>query len=243
MHLCPKHRKNLITSIEDALAMRKIDIPTSAEVLEEEQFTGYTWLIGPLEHAYQNSKKFGTLEKGKTTTMIEEAILNVRNVLIITSTLLNPDVNNLALTLSYVFKIFKLILDSRESATSLVADLVSSLKEVTEMILSAFGVMYRWVSDALPRPEESRPGRQIGAGLGGATGLAVGFFFGPLGAGVAGLAAGLYLGSLIGNGIELVVRGSRQQATDRFHVVYIFEGNISGGLYLSLQIRDHDNHN
>ena len=229
LYLCPLHRKNLITSIENALAMRKIDISKSKEVLKEEQFTGYTSFIGLLEHAYHNSKKFGSLQKGELTPMIEEAILNVRNVLIITSTLLNPDVNNLALTLSYVFNIFKLILHSRESATSLVADLVFSLKEVTEMILSAFGVVYRWVSDALPRPEESRPGRQIGAGLGGATGLAVGFFFGPLGAGIAGLTAGVYLGSLIGNGIDLLLRRPR-------FPVYICEGNTSGGLFLSLQM-------
>ena len=137
----------------------------------------------------------------------------------------------------------KLILDKPKSAISHVAGLVSSLKEVIEKILSAFGVIYRWVSDALPRPEESRPGKQIGAGLGGATGLAVGFFFGPLGAGVAGLAAGLYLGGLIGNGIELVVRDHRRQPIDRLQVQFLFDGNTSGGLYLSLQMRDHDNHN
>ena len=105
MYLCPLHRRNLITSIENALAMRKIDIPKSTEVLKEEQFTGYTSFIGLLEGAYHNSKKCGSLQKGESTPMIEEAILNVRNVLIIASTVLNPDENNIAPLLPYVFKI------------------------------------------------------------------------------------------------------------------------------------------
>ncbi|XP_015759191.1 PREDICTED: uncharacterized protein LOC107338468 [Acropora digitifera] len=63
LYLCPLHRKNLVTSIENALAIRNIDIPKNTEVPEEEKFTGYTSLIGLLERAYQNSKKFGDSRK------------------------------------------------------------------------------------------------------------------------------------------------------------------------------------
>lgn len=244
LYLCPLHRKNLRTSIEISLARRKIHIPRSTELLKEEHFTGYTSLIGLLEEAYHNSKKWESFQKGKLTPMIKEAILNVRNVLIITSTVLNPDGNNLALILPYVFTILDNIVNNPVKSIRIVADLVSALKEVIDMILSAFGVMYRWVSVALPRPDKSKPGWQIGGGLGGAIGLAAGFFFGPVGAGVAGMAAGLFLGGLAGNGIEQVVKYPRQQAIDIFaagwhgdcrvqpYRVYNFEGNASGGLYL-----------
>ena len=255
LYLCPLHRENLITSIENAFAMRKIDIPKRAENLEDEQFTGYTWLIGLLEHAYQNSKKFGSLKKGSTTTTtMEEAILNVRNVLIITSTIVCPDNDHLALILPYVISILQLILEKGNSVVNFVDALVYFLREVIEMILSAFGVIYTWVSLAL-----HSPGVQITAGLAGTIGLAFGIFFGPWGA-AYGMGAGLLLGGLTANGIyNTVVGDPRQQAIDRFRqdwsgvpdgqphqhcVVYCFEGNAFGELSLRpILIRDNNHQN
>ena len=238
LYLCRRHRGNLVTSIEDALA--RTNIPKSTEVPKEEQFTGYTSFIGLLEGAYHSSKKCGILQKGELTPMIEEAILNVRNVLIITSTVLHSDENNLALLLPYVVQILKLILDKPGSARFLVDHLVLSLQKVIEMILSAFGVMYRWVSRARPRPTESGLGKHIGyvgAVLGGFTGAVLGTPFGPWAA-----VSGGVVGSSIGQGVGQLFGGLGQQAIDRLPVVYIFEGNISGGLYLSLKIRGHNNH-
>ena len=237
LYLCPLHRKNLITPIENALARKKINNPKNTELPKDEQFTGYTSLIELLERAlYHNSNKFGRF-KEESTPMIKEAILNVRNVLIITNTVLNPDGNNLALIVPFVYKILELIVNNHDKCKSIVADLVSSLKEVIEIILSAFGVVYKWVSVPL-----AKPGWQIGAGLGGTIGLTIGFFFGPVGAAVGGMAAGLFLGGLTGNGIEQAVRNSRPQANAGWHGdrraqtyrVFIFEGNVSGGLYLHL---------
>ena len=257
LYLCPPHRKNLVTSIENALAIREIDISERREVPEEEQFTGYTSLIGLLERAYQNSKKFGRFEEGKATPMMEEAILNVRNFLIITSTVLNPDENNLALLLPNTICILRLILENSNSAENLVADLVYFLRQVIEMILFDFGVIYRWVSLAL-----YSPGWQLGAGLGGAIGLGGGLLFGPWGA-ASGMGAGVVLGGLIGNGIyNMVVGDPRQQEINRFkqggrggpgapdgqphhqYVIYYFEGNAFGELSLHpFPIRDYDNQN
>ena len=257
LYLCPPHRKNLVTSIENALAIREIDISERREVPEEEQFTGYTSLIGLLDRAYQNSKKFGRFEEGKLTSMMEEAILNVRNFLIITSTVLNPDENNLALLLPNTICILRLILENSNSAENLVADLVYFLRQVIEMILFDFGVIYRWVSLAL-----HSPGLQLGAGLGGAIGLGGGLLFGPWGA-AAGMGAGVVLGGLIGNGIyNMVVGDPRQQEMNRSrpggrgghgapdgqphhqYVVYYFEGNAFGELSLHpFPIRDYDNQN
>ena len=257
LYLCPPHRKNLVTSIENALAMNEINIPETTEVPEEEQFTGYTSLIGLLERAYQNSKKFGRFEAGKLTPMMEEAILNVRNFLIITRTVLNPDKDNLEVALKYVIEILKLVLNNPENVQPLASTLVYLLQEVIKMILVAFGVIYRWVSLAL-----LSPGSQLGAGLGGTIGLGAGVFFGPWGA-AAGMGAGVVLGGLIGNGIyNMVVGDPRQQEMNRSrlggrgghgahhgqphhqYVVYYFEGNAFGELSLHpFPERDHNSQN
>jgi len=251
LYLCPVHRKNLITSTENTLAMRNIDIPENTEVPEEEQFTGYTSLIGLLDRAYQDSKKFGRFEEGKLTPMMEEAILNVRNFLIITSTVLNPNKDNLEVALKYVIKLLKLVLNNPENSKQLVRSLVYLLREVIKMILLAFGVIYRWVSLAL-----HSPGSQLGAGLGGTIGLGAGVFFGPWGA-AGGMGAGAVLGGLIGSGIyNMFVGDPRQQAINSFRmgwhggqsdhqdVVYYFEGDAFGELFLHpFPVRDHDNQN
>jgi len=243
LYLCSHHQQVLINSISDALAKKNVNIPTSAEKPEAGRFSGYTSLISLLEGAYHDAKKFHTL-KGKPP-MVEEAILNVRNFLVITSTVLNPDDNNLALALPPVFHILRLLLENSNSVTQLGVGLVYVLREVIEMILFAFGVVYTWVSLAL-----QSPGAQIGAGVGGCMGAA-GFILGPW-SGAAGVAAGGVLGGLIGNGIYNLVAGDqRQQQIERFrrdwaaaggvgpngqpnnqYPVYYFDGNAFGGLYV-----------
>ena len=243
LYLCPHHRQVLKSSIYDTLAKNNINIPTSEEKPEHGRFVGYTSLISLLETAYHDAKKFETL-KGRSP-LVQEAILNVRNFLIITSMVLNPNGDNLELVLPPVYHILRLLLQNPDSAMALAVGLVYVLREVIEMILFAFGVVNTWVSLAL-----QSPGAQIGAGVGGVIG-AGGFFLGPW-SGAAGVAAGGVLGGLIGNGIYNLVAGDpRQQQIDRFrrdwaaaggaglngqpnnqYPVYYFEGNAFGGLYV-----------
>ena len=244
LYLCPHHRQVLRNSISDALAKKEVKIATSKEKPEPGRFAGYTSLISLLEGAYHDAKKFQTLQ-GKSP-MVQEAIVNVGNFLIITSTVLNPDDNNLELGLPPVVQILRLLLENADSVPPLLDGLVYVLREVTEMILFAFGVVYSWVSLAL-----QGPGAQIGAGVGGVIGAA-GFVFGPW-SGAAGVATGGVLGGLIGSGIyNLMVGDQRQQEMERFrrywgaaggaaagpgqpnnpYPVYYFDGNAFGGLYL-----------
>ena len=244
LYLCPHHQQVLRSSISDALAKKNIgNISTSAEHPETGHFAGYTSLISLLEGAYHDAKKFQTLQE--KSPMVQEAILNVRNFLIITSTVLNPDDNNLGLALPPVFPILMLLIENSDSVLQLGVGLVYVLREVIEMILFAFGVIYTWVSLAL-----QSPGAQIGAGIGGCIG-AVGFLSGPWG-GAAGIASGVILGGLIGNGVYNLVTGDqRQQEIERLrrdwaaagaagpngqlnnqYPVYYFDGNAFGGLYL-----------
>ena len=242
LYLCPHHQQVLRNSISEALAKKGVEIPTSAGKPEPGHFAGYTSLISLLEGAYHDAKKFHTLQ-GKSLA-VQEAILNVRNFFIITSTVLNPDEDNLGIALPPVVQIFRLILENPATVELLGAGLIYVLQEVIEMMLFAFGVIYTWVSLAL-----RSPGAQIGAGVGGCIG-AMAFFLGPW-SGAAGVAVGGTLGGLIGNGIYNLRGEQRRQEIDRFrghwrnvggagpngqpgnqYPVYYFNGDALGGLDL-----------
>jgi len=128
--------------------------------------------------------------------------LNVRNFLIIVSTLLNPDNGNLGIALPPVLNIFRRMLQNPGSTNQLLQGLLSFLRGVVCMILFAFGVIYTWVSLL-------NPGAKIGAGVGGCIG-AVGIAGGPA-IGIATTAVGGLLGGLIGSGIYMYIKERTDQ--------------------------------
>ena len=246
LFLCPIHQQELRNSISDLFAKEEIKLSISTEKPEHGRFAGYTSLISLLEGAYHDAKKFQTL-KGKSP-LIQEAILNVRNFLIITNCLLNPNGDNLEIGLPPVFQILRLILQNPNATNQLGVHLIYMLREVIEMILFSFGVIYCWVTLAL-----SNPGAQIGFGVGMILGAGA-FLLGPW-SGAAGVAIGGSAGGLIGNGIHgLISGGQRHQELQRFrerrreaggdiqrngqpnnqYPVYYFEGDVAGGLDLLL---------
>ena len=236
LYLCPHHQQVLKNNISEAFAEKSVEISTSVEKPEPGHFAGYTSLISLLEGAFHDSKKFRT-PQGKSP-MLQEAILNVRNFLIITSTVLNPDEDNLGIALPPVVQILKLILENRKDIECFLDKAISLLKDVIAIILSAFGVIYTWVSLAL-----GNPGAQIGAGLGGLIGGCSSLATGPLGL-LGGVAVGGTLGGLIGNGIYNLLWGQRQQETyglgpnrkpHNQYPKYHFHGDVTGGLYLHLE--------
>jgi len=195
LYLCPDHQQVL----RNKLAKSGVLISPIAEKPEPGQFAGYTSLIGLLEGAYHDGKKSETFQ-GKSP-MVQEAILNVRNFLIITSTVLNPCEDNLKIALPPVVQILKLILEHPDA----VQHLVASLQEVIEMILSAFGVFYTWVAIAL-----KSSGAQISAGVMGGITLVIGLIAGaslvPL---VVGAVTAGVCGGLVGDGLD---RRNREQS-------------------------------
>ena len=236
LYLCPHHQQVLKNSISEAFEEKSVEISTSAEKPEPGHFAGYTSLISLLEGAFHDSKKFQT-PQGKSP-MLQEAILNVRNFLIITSTVLNPDEDNLGIALPPVVQILKFILENRKDIECLLDKAISLLKEVIGIILSAFGIIYTWVSLAL-----GNPGAQIGAGVGLVFGAMTSFASGPL-AWLGVVAAGCFAGGLIGNGFYNLLRGQWQQETyglgpnrkpHNRYPKYHFHGDVTGGLYLHLE--------
>ena len=89
LYLCPNHREQLKRHICQAMEEEGIDFPKSEFASEPGRFEGYTSLISLLDGASRESKNGAT---------VREVALNTRNFLIITSTLLNPDDENLSVT-------------------------------------------------------------------------------------------------------------------------------------------------
>ena len=231
LYLCPHHQQAVRNSISDELAKNGIQISMIAEKPKPAHFAGYMSLISLLEGAFCDARKFPKT-RGKSPIVLE-VILNVKNFLIITSTVLNPDEGNLGTALPPVVEILKLILENPDAVERLVA----CLQEVIKIILSAFGVFYTWVASAL-----KSPGCQIGAGMGGFIVLgAVAFVaVSPWSLLVSAVAGGT-LGGLFGNGISNLMGEQRHQEEDGLgpnkqphnqYPTYHFNGDANGGLDL-----------
>ena len=195
LYLCPHHRGELKSLICQAIEEKKLPQTFSKDEFnpDSSRFEGYTSLISLLEAAYQEGrKKPNTKSTHMRSQIVEEATLNVRNFLIITHTLLNPEDDNLAIALPPVVQLYKLLLNCPENSRELLKTLISLLKEVVDIILFSFGTLYTWISMA-------NPGTHIGVGVGGIAG-AVCFVMGPA-AGAAGVAVGGALGGFLGKGI------------------------------------------
>ena len=235
LFLCPQHQQALQDSISEVFR-REIDIrdiaSTSAERQEPNCFSGYTSLISLLEAAYRDATNLPT--STNESKLKQEAILNVRNFLIITSTLLNPDESNLRF-LPYVVGILNKILTSDSAEV-----FVYVLRKTVLTIFSAFGVIFSWVSFALQSPFA-----KIGAGMLGVVGGIAGFATGGPLIGAAGAGAGAYFGGLIGNGIQGLFdlshgnrtgKRSTLTATPRYNKpLYKVDANAFGELFMSLK--------
>ena len=242
LFLCRIHQEFLRDSISDLLAKKETKLSTRAKKPKHGHYAGYTSLISLLEVAYHDAKKFQTL-KGKSL-LIQEAILNVRNFLIITNCLLNPDDENLETALEPVFQILHRIFEDSKDANDVIKPIVflnNILRKVIERILFSFGVNYHWVAI-----HPGNPGSQIGCGVGIILGAGA-FFLGPW-SGAAGMTIGGTTGGLIGNGIHSLITGGQrnrelQQFRERWWVagnnqnpIYFVEGGEAGELTLAVEL-------
>ena len=242
LFLCRIHQEFLRDSISDLLAKKETKLSTRAKKPKHGHYAGYTSLISLLEVAYHDAKKFQTLE-GKSL-LIQEAILNVRNFLIITNCLLNPDDENLETALEPVFQILHRIFEDSKDANDVIKPIVfqiNILRKVIERILFSFGVNYHWVAI-----HPGNPGSQIGCGVGIILGAGA-FFLGPW-SGAAGMTIGGTTGGLIGNGIHSLITGGQrnrelQQFRERWWVagnnqnpIYFVEGGEAGELTLAVEL-------
>ena len=171
LYMCRSHRQE----INDLISKQCFDkgINVSYKDFKDEDFHGYTSLIGLMEETFQHLERKATraLFPSKMDLLLAEIFLNIRNFLIITNLLLNPDHENRRNVLIPITTILQSMLE-RCDDREYVENTVYLLRQVMQTILSPFGVVYTWVS----LPLQGNPGAQIGAGIGGilgATGVAV----------------------------------------------------------------------
>ena len=132
LYLCPTHVDRLNTVFPQVIKGGPVtakNFSLSMQDHEKQDLIESTSLIGLLEVVYHAKEK---------SPEILEAILNARNFLIITSTVLQPDAG--PTTVPLVALMLRLILS--ENDTGKVNCLVSGLRKVIEATLAAFGIVY-----------------------------------------------------------------------------------------------------
>jgi hypothetical protein len=188
LFLCDTHRAKMTNLVSKRCAQEGVIVNPAN--FKYEDFNGYTSLIGELEKAFMYLKK----KTSATDSLLAEVFLNTRNFLIITNALLNPDEDNTTIVLAPFMTMFLRFL-SYSNDPKLLQNMLTALREVMNMVLLFFGVIYSWVS------ELANPGGKVGAGVGLLLAFAGGVAcaFPPVG--IAGTAAvGLFGGLLIGSG-------------------------------------------
>ena len=244
LYLCPTHVDRLNTVFSQVIKGGPVadeNFSLSMEDHDQKDLIESTSLIGLLEVVYHAIKQ--------KSPEILEAILNARNFLIITSTVLQPDAGPTAVPL--VALMLKLILKN-ENDTGKVNCLVSGLRKVIEVTLAAFGIVYSWISKSTIRSERSANGGidvvakgacLLGFLILGSFALSVGYFkwkvpvvstywketaVGGFSTGV--VAAGLVYECRPGNS------GSSENGdlSSRPIDMYYFQGDADGGLEVSI---------
>ena len=154
LYLCPTHVDRLKTVISQVIKEGPVadeNFSLSMEDHDQKDLTESTSLIGLLEVVYHAKEK---------SPEILEAILNARNLLIITSTVLQPIIAG-PTAVPLVALMLRLILEAkknRKEDTGKVNCLVSGLRKVIEVNLAAFGIVYSWISKSTIRSGGSANG-------------------------------------------------------------------------------------
>ena len=213
LYLCPKHHGEVTSKITQMCQKNKEPVDVSKSIYLSGDLSWYTDFIPVLEKLYHLAVKGSPLQ---------EAYLHARNAFLITNALLNPDQDNLRLTVPLVLEILQAISKTSQLNPVACANLVCLLRDVIKEILSAFGVIYSWAESQTPL---FGPGTKIGIGVGGIFGLVGGIFGGPAAAAV-GYCAGAASGGLIGSGVYNLVAEQHSSSQQCFR----FEANASGDL-------------
>lgn len=148
LYLCLTHVDRLKTVISQVIKGAPVtdkNFSLSMQDHEKQDLIESTSLIGLLEVVYHAKEQ---------SPEILEAILNARNFLIITSTVLQPDAG--PTTVPLVALMLRLILSKND--TGEVNCLVSGLRKVIEATLAAFGIVYSWISKSTIRSGRSANG-------------------------------------------------------------------------------------
>ena len=200
LFLCETHLKTLKDRVSERCAQEHVILDDAS--FKNDYFNGYTRLIGELEKAfvYLNSKWFKSFH-----SLLAEVFLNSRNFLIITNALLNPDEDNRGIALGPFLMMLRNCLQAFwENPNEIIARVIA-LRDIMNIVLPAFGVIYNWVSLA-------NPGAELGGGIGLVFGYALGNAYGSsLEIIITTTMVGFLGGHMIGSGVFNLNRQSMMQ--------------------------------
>ena len=111
---------------------------------KNDDFVGYTYLIGGLEKAFTHlySKR---LILSTPDSLLGEVLLNTQNFLIVTNGLLNLDGDDIITVLGPYLKMFLKFLNAYSENTELLLRVRTALQETMNRVLLLYGVVYKWV--------------------------------------------------------------------------------------------------
>ena len=137
LFLCKVHRKKLTSSV--LKYCRNENVTLDGETFKENDFTGYTSLIGVLEKAFMHLQS--KWWKSVNDFLLAEIFLNTRNFLLIANALLNPDEDNTATVLGpYLTALLKFLDDPKKVLSG-----VMLLMVVMWIILTFYSIAYDWI--------------------------------------------------------------------------------------------------
>ena len=228
LYLCPTHVISLKKDISQVIKGGPVadeNFSLSMQDHDHKDLIESTSLIGLLEVVYHAKEK---------SPEILEAILNARNFLIITSTVLEPDIAG-PTAVPLVALMLRLILEDKND-TGKVNCLVSDLRKVIEVNLAAFGIVYSWISKSTIGSEMFAKWACLLGFLLGLSALVVGYFEWEVPmvstyweeTAMGGFSTGVVAAGLVY--IWLVDRDCRSRGMD----MYYFQGDDDGGLEVSI---------
>ena len=233
LYLCPTHVISLKKDISQVIKGGPVadeNFSLSMQDHDHKDLIESTSLIGLLEVVYHAKEK---------SPEILEAILNATNFLIITSTVLQPDIAGLT-AVPLVALMLRLILEDKND-TGKVNCLVSDLRKVIEVNLAAFGIVYSWISKSTIGSEMFAKWACLLGILLGLSALVVGYFEWEVPmvstywkeTAVGGFSTGVVLvtAGLVYEWLVYVVYGD---CSSRGIDMYYFQGDDDGGLDVSI---------
>ena len=168
LYLCCEHRDKLAVAVKRICNKYSVDAIAIKDVPENVDTEDFMKIIGTLDAAYRKqSRNKNSPETG--LRFWKEVLLNTRNVLLVSKSLMSSNHGNSSMILHFVCCVLMKLISLRRNERRRFDRFCSLMRDGSGMIFHAYGIIYEWLS--LPCMTDTlNPGRSIGLGVGGMVG-------------------------------------------------------------------------
>ena len=166
LYLCLEHNEKLRIVINNYCKNYNLNAITFEENSRRVNSESIIKLIAILDTAYRKQNQSTNMSRLRYW---KEVLLNSRNILLITVSLISRERSQQYTIETFVSYLLKKLIEVPEDRRSHFNNLSLLLREGTELILHAYGVVYEWLQFPYST-EDLNPGRYLGLGVGGITG-------------------------------------------------------------------------